>query len=140
MKWDGRNLLVNLFDRTIDTLEKSLNYSALKNRTISNNIANVDTPNYKAQDVVFKKILEDKLGNSVVAKRTHPKHLSFHSNHHANYRVVTKHQTMYNHNRNNVDIDKEMAELAKNQIYNQAIIDRLNGEFSNIQTVIRGGN
>ena len=47
---------------------------------------------------------------------------------------------MYNHNGNNVDVDHEMAELAKNQLYYQAVVDRLNGKFSSLEKVIRGGS
>lgn len=131
---------MNLFNGTIDALERSLDYSMAKNSTISHNLANVDTPNYKAKDVMFKNVLRDQVMNSVPARRTHPKHIPFATNQDQNYRVITKKHTMYNHNRNNVDVDKEMSELAKNQIYYQAIVDRLNGEFNNIQTVIRGGS
>ncbi len=126
-----------IFNKTISTLERSLDFSMAKNRIIAHNIANVDTPRYKAKDVVFKNILQEK---TLQAKRTHPRHLPFKGDQQSNYRVITKSHTMYNHNRNNVDIDREMAELAKNQIYYQAMVDRLNGEFSNLQTVIRGGN
>jgi len=131
---------MKLFNGIIDTMEKSLDFSMAKSRTISHNIANVDTPNYKAKDIVFKNVLHDKIINSVKAKQTHLKHLPFSSQSSQPYQVISQRNTMYNHNRNNVDIDKEMTELAKNQIYYQSIIDRLNGEFSNIQTVIRGGS
>lgn len=131
--------MVNLFDQTISTLERALDFSTAKNRTIGNNIANIDTPNYKAQDVIFKNVLNNAMDNSSAAKRTHPKHLSF-NNLNEPFRKTTKQNTFYNHNGNNVDIDKEMAELATNQIYYQSMIDRLNNKFNNIQTVIRGGN
>lgn len=131
---------MKLFNDTVHTLEKSLNYSMAKNRMISHNIANVDTPNYKSKEVVFKKVLNDELMKTNTAKRTHPKHLPFTLNNNEDYRVITNNHRMYNHNRNNVDIDKEMTELAKNQIYYEAMVDRLKGEFSNIQTVLRGGN
>jgi flagellar basal-body rod protein FlgB len=129
-----------LFGKTIQTLEHSLDYASLKNQTISNNIANVDTPNYKAKEVAFKSILDDKMQNSFQTKRTHQKHISFESNtNQSSFQIVTNKSTMYNHNGNNVDIDKEMAELAKNQIYYQSLVDRINGKFSSLQTVIRGG-
>ena len=44
---------MDLFSGTISTLDKALNYSATKQKVISQNIANVDTPNYKAKDVSF---------------------------------------------------------------------------------------
>ena len=47
---------MNLFGNTISVLESGLNYSATKGKTISQNIANVDTPNYKAKNVNFKEV------------------------------------------------------------------------------------
>lgn len=126
---------MNIFDQTIGQLEHSLNYSTARNKVISHNLANVDTPNYKAKDIQFKTVLEGKLK----AKLTHPKHRPF-ANELTGYRVQAKTGTIYNHNNNNVDIDKEMAELAKNQLYYQSLVDRLNGKFHDLQTVIRGGN
>lgn len=46
----------------------------------------------------------------------------------------------YNHNGNSVDIDKEMTELAENQIYYQALVERINGKFNSIKSVLNGGN
>ncbi|WP_404452613.1 flagellar basal body rod protein FlgB [Virgibacillus necropolis] len=131
---------MGLFGGTIHTLENSLDYATAKNRAISNNIANVDTPNYKAKEVTFKNVLNETISGSFEAKRTNPKHLPFSmdSSSHA-YQIMTSNNTMYNHNGNNVDIDKEMAELAKNQIYYRGLVDRLSGKFSSLQTVIRGG-
>lgn len=131
---------MNLFNGTIQSLQKSLDYSTTKNRVIANNIANVDTPHYKAKDVSFKKELNKSMNASFQANRTHMKHFSFSGEDHQAYRISEQTNTLYNHNGNNVDVDKEMADLAKNQIYYQAIVDRLNGKFSSIQTVIRGGS
>lgn len=130
---------MNLFNGTISSLENSLNFATARNRTIASNIANVDTPNYKAKNVAFKSVLSDALGKAIDTNRTHPKHYLFNHDVHQQFQITSRKNTTYNHNGNNVDIDLEMAELAKNQIYYQAMIDRLNGEFGNIQTVIRGG-
>ena len=132
---------MNLFSGTIHTLGNSLAYATAKNQTISNNIANIDTPEYKAKDVVFKHMMNDVLERSSKATRTHPKHVPFSDDtKHQSFQTIDKTNTMYNHNGNNVDIDSEMAALAKNQIYYQALVDRLNGKFNSLQTVIRGGN
>lgn len=132
---------MDLFGGTIHTLGNSLAYSTAKNETISNNIANIDTPNYNAKDVVFKDMMNDVLERSSKATRTHPKHIPFTENKaNQSFRTIAKTNSTYNHNGNNVDIDSEMAELAKNQIYYQALVDRLNGKFNNLQTVIRGGS
>ncbi|WP_067729369.1 flagellar basal body rod protein FlgB [Oceanobacillus damuensis] len=128
---------MNLFGGTINKLEQSLDYAAAKNNAISNNISNADTPGYKAQEVVFKNALDHALSSPLEAKRTNAKHLPFNSNLNTSYRNSA---TSYNHNGNNVDIDKEMTELAKNQIYYNGLVDRINGKFGSLQTVIRGGN
>ena len=65
---------MDLFSGTIFTLEKALNYSATKQKVISQNIANVDTPNYKAKDVRFKASLNDALDESISANRTNDRH------------------------------------------------------------------
>lgn len=132
--------MLSLFAGTIQTLENSLDYATAKNRTISANIANVDTPNYKSKEVVFKSMLDDAMSSSFEAKTTNPKHIPFSSGTSSpTYRIMTSANTMYNHNGNNVDIDKEMSELATNQIYYQALVDRMSGKFNSLQTVIRGG-
>jgi flagellar basal-body rod protein FlgB len=130
---------MDLFSGTINTLQQSLNYASVKNQTIASNISNVDTPNYKAKDVVFKDLLQQEIASSITAKRTHPRHLPFGQDQRLSYEIAQRNNTTYNHNGNNVDIDKEMAELAQNQIYYQSLVDRINGKFNSLQTVIRGG-
>lgn len=129
-----------LFGNTIRTLETSLNYASAKNQTIANNISNVDTPNYKAKNVVFKDVLNNNI-HSLEMKTSDKKHITNSKvGNRLPYELIIQKNTQYNHNGNNVDIDKEMTELAKNQIYYNSLIDRINGKFSSLKTVIRGGN
>lgn len=130
---------MDLFSGTIGNLENSIQYASAKNNVISNNISNVDTPNYKADKVSFKSALENEV-SELQAKTTNERHLNFGEEGNRPYRIVKDTSTTYNHNGNNVDIDKEMSELAKNQIYYNSLIDRINGKFSSLQSVIRGGN
>ena len=129
---------MNLFGKTMNNLEMGLKYSSIKNQTIANNIANVDTPFYKAKDVSFKNVLNHAQAK-FEAKRTHPKHIPF-STLQNSIHVFTRKNVTYNNNGNSVDLDKEMSELAKNQIYYEALIDRVNGKFNSIRTVLGGGN
>lgn len=129
---------MKLFSETISTLEGALNYSSLKQKVIAQNIANADTPNYKAKDVSFKSALQTAMNNPVEGKRTDDRHIPFSQG--KNTAVVTTRQnTSYNHNGNSVDVDKEMADLATNQIYYNAMTDILNGKFRTLQSVIKGG-
>ena len=122
-------------------LEQSLNASSMRQKTISQNIANVDTPNYKAKKTVFEHQLNNAINNQRLnAHRTDSRHFHFGGKESSGAEVVVdRKNTMFNHNGNNVDIEHEMAEMAKNQIYYNALIDRLNGRFNNIRTVVGGG-
>ncbi|MDX8046931.1 flagellar basal body rod protein FlgB [Gracilibacillus sp. S3-1-1] len=130
---------MSFFGGTIQTLENSLQYASVKNKTIAQNISNADTPNYKAKKVSFNNVLKNELSNSFQTTRTDNRHIPF-STGESNVRITANNNTMYNHNGNNVDVDKEMTELAKNQIYYQGLVDRMNGKFNSLQTVVRGGN
>lgn len=127
-----------LFTGTIALLEKALDYSAVKQNVIAHNIANADTPNYKAKDVQFSAYLHDALEKRIQAKRTDERHIPFQSRV-PQIQITTRKNLRYHHNGNSVDIDYEMAELAKNQIYYQTMTDILSGKLRTLQTVIRGG-
>ena len=128
---------MSLFSSTIQSLENGLNYSSAKQKVISQNIANVDTPNYKAKSISFKDQLNESI-STFEAKRTNPRHFEF-SGRGANGYYIKNQPFQYNHNGNGVDIDKEMSDMASNQIYFNALTDRLNGKFNSLQSVIRGG-
>ncbi|RFA37702.1 flagellar basal body rod protein FlgB [Virgibacillus dokdonensis] len=131
---------MSLFNGTIQALEHSLGYSSAKNRAISSNLANLDTPNYKAKDVTFKNYLAHELSQPIQAKTTNSRHIGFQGDTQpAGYKTFINQATSYQHNGNNVDVDKEMADLAENQIYYQALVDRISGKFGSLQTALKGG-
>lgn len=128
---------MKLISGTITNLENAISYSTAKQKVISNNIANIDTPNYKAQDVRFNKFLTNEM-SKFNAIKTNEKHIDFGSAS-GGHLIVTRNNTNYQHNGNNVDIDQEMTEMAKNQIQYNALIDRLSSKYNSLKTVIKGG-
>ncbi|UHA59296.1 flagellar basal body rod protein FlgB [Metabacillus litoralis] len=130
---------MKLFSNTINSLETALSQSTAKQKVISNNIANVDTPNYKSQEVRFNTALSNEM-QKLQATKTNAKHIEFGGSDTSNYRIVSRNNTNYQHNGNNVDIDQEMTEMAKNQIQYNALIERISGKFNSLKTVIKGGN
>ena len=129
---------MNLFGGTISSLEKGLSYATLKQKTIANNIANVDTPNYKAKDVSFKAMLEEEKKITTNANRTSDRHFNFTITQ-STSGVSSNENLQYRNNGNAVDMDAEQVKLAENQIYYNALIDRINGKFNTLNTVIKGG-
>lgn len=130
---------MNLFSNTISTLEHALDYSSAKQKVISQNIANVDTPNYKAKDVSFQAVFQDVMEQSFEANKSDSRHYDFSSRPSRLPGIINKQNVNYNENGNSVDLDKEMADMATNQIYYNAVTERINGKFNTLQSVIRGG-
>lgn len=131
-------MVLNLFGGTISSLENGLSYAALNQKTIANNIANVDTPNYKAKDVSFKSMLEEEQRSSISAYRTDVRHYDF-SIRQSTPGVSNIDNLRYRNNGNAVDMDAQQAKMAENQIYYNALIDRMNGKLNTLNTVIKGG-
>jgi len=129
---------LNLFGGTISSLENGLSYATLNHKTIANNIANVDTPNYKAKNVSFKDMLEDEKQISISAYRTDNRHYDFEIKQ-STPGVNNMTNLRYRNNGNAVDMDAEQTKLAENQIYYNALIDRVNGKLNTLNTVIKGG-
>lgn len=130
---------MKLFSGSISLLEQSLDYATVKQRVISNNIANVDTPNYKAKDVHFRALLEQEMNRTFRVQLTNEKHIPISVSGYSPIQITTS-SVQYNHNGNSVDMDSEMVKLAENQIYYNAMVDRLNGKFQTLKSVIKGGS
>ncbi|HET7522091.1 MAG TPA: flagellar basal body rod protein FlgB [Bacillales bacterium] len=124
-----------LSNDVVSGLEKALDRTVLRQKAISQNIANVDTPGYKAKRVVFK----DELDRRLQAYRTNPRHFQFSTSSAGGAYIREETDTAFNNNGNNVDMDREMAALAKNQIQYYALVAKLNGTFRRLDYVLRGG-
>ncbi len=119
----------------IKTLEKFIDYCAVKNKVISKNIANIGTENYRRQDVDFKTVLN----NAGQIKATNPKHLKLPENN-PNSFEISKDKSLDNVSGvNNVDIDKEMSELAANSIQFRFASRKIGDYYRGLQNVIKGG-
>ncbi|MEN1986822.1 flagellar basal body rod protein FlgB [Paenibacillus hubeiensis] len=114
-----------------------------KHGVITNNIANADTPNYKRKSVAFedelRRMIENGNTTELDLKQTHPKHLSAKD---ANpsvvpYRIIEHTDTTMNNNRNNVDIDIEMADLAENQLLYNYMVDRVSGHYKKMKNLLQ---
>ncbi len=131
-------MVLNLFGGTISSLENGLSYATLNHKTIANNIANVDTPNYKAKNVSFKDMLANEQQIAISAYRTDSRHYDFEIKQ-STPGVSNLTNMRYRNNGNAVDMDAEQTKLAENQIYYNALIDRVNGKLNTLNTVIKGG-
>ena len=127
---------------TMDYTQRGLTAANLRQEVISDNIANVNTPKFKRSDVVFESLLAKELGldddrKKLKMVRTHDRHLpKAPSDSRAVASIQLDDSTTMRVDDNNVDIDAEMASLAKNQIYYNAMAKKIGGYIQGVKTVI----
>lgn len=142
-------MLTRLFNGPqMTAMEKALDGSALRQKIIANNIANVDTPKYKALAVTFEDQLQEAFskqapGSSLQLTTTNPRHIPIQSSVQSVDEVSPKVEEIKDwtlrNDKNNVDNDREMAQLAKNEIYYDAVMRNMNDEFRLLRAAITEG-
>ena len=122
----------------VDVLKTAADASWLREEVLTNNIANVDTPNYKRQDVEFTTYLKSALEQagtpaSTLTQKVNEANLSG-----ITTRTYTENTTLsYRMDGNNVDLSTENAELAAEQINYNSLIDSMNNEFTRMKAVLK---
>lgn len=124
----------------VNVLEQSLMASSLRQKVISNNIANVNTPGFKKSEVTFESLLQGAMkGGKLAMVQTHPDHLPKRLTGVPKPSISLIGNTSLRTDGNNVDIDAEMAELAKNSIYYNAVAQQMSSYFSGVKSAINEG-
>ena len=133
----------HLFNETISILEKSLNLRSRRHHVLAANIANIDTPNYKAFDLVLEDEFKRSPGanGNVQLKRTHKGHLPV--EHKPLDRVTLKRsdgpEFSLRGDGNTVDLDKTMGDLAENTLLFKTAAQIISKKFQGLKEVIKGG-
>ncbi len=133
----------HLFGRTILSLAKALDAYALRQRVIADNIANVATPGFRAKEVTFEDQFRRALYKREELRETtsYARHIPIGGNPLEQVRPQIKGSDNTYSNAsgvNDVNVDREMAELAKNQLLHMFAAHLLGRKFSGIRASIRG--
>lgn len=129
----------------LNVLENSLDAAMLRQKVIANNISNIDTPHFQSKQVVFESLLQEAMegnaGRTLGAYRTNQRHIPFGTGlgNIPQARTMTNNQTLIQNNGNNVDIDFEMSQQAKNTIWYNGLVQLTNGYFTKMKSVVEGG-
>jgi len=128
-------------------LEQSLNAESLRRKVISNNIANVDVPHFKRSEVNFESQLRRAIKSNEYRERnefpgilTDEKHIPFNTYQDVRSvgsRVNLDYSTSTRNDGNNVDIEKEMVDAAKNLMRYNASITALTQNYKLLKSVMR---
>lgn len=130
----------------LQLLQNALGATRLRQSVYSNNIANVDTPGYKRQDVQFESLLQQAMtdpqtsvdGNGYIPI-AQPPAFNTSTSLAVQPTVVQDDTTVVQNNGNNVDVDAEMAKLAENQIHYNALVQDMTARFNRLKSAINGG-
>ncbi|HEX6971621.1 MAG TPA: flagellar basal body rod protein FlgB [Limnochordia bacterium] len=128
--------------RTEWVVERALDGLSLRSRVRANNIAHADTPHFKRSDVPFEAALRQALDGSssrLPLMRTHPDHLPKSTPPPGSFAPVVDHTTRMRNDGNNVDIEAEMANLARDQLWYEALTTGLSNRFARLRQAIEEG-
>ncbi|MCL2078491.1 MAG: flagellar basal body rod protein FlgB [Oscillospiraceae bacterium] len=128
--------------KPMDILQKGLSASWTRNAVIRNNIANVETPGFKASEVDFESVFAKAVtGGGFVGNRTNERHISIGTGNLDNLRpqIYERKDLSMRMDGNNVDIESENVKLVQNQIYYNTLMEKLNSEIRRLRLAISEG-
>ncbi len=139
----GVDVDVQIYDRTTALLGQMLQLQSERHRAVVSNLANQDTPGYKAVEVDFTQALENatasEAGRLPVAV-THPRHIAI-GGAPPDFPSGAVLSTITRSNRldgNSVNAEMEMAKLSQNSLMYNATAEILSAKFRTIRSAIRG--
>ncbi|WP_043307890.1 flagellar basal body rod protein FlgB [Pseudomonas sp. ML96] len=130
------------FESALGIHETALGFRARRAEVLSNNIANADTPNYKARDLDFSAVLaeqsEKQSGKQFGLNRTDTRHIAADGIELAD--PALRYRTPFHPSidQNSVDMQQEQANYTENAVQFQASFTLLNGKFKGLIGALRG--
>lgn len=144
----NRSMHMFIFERlkTTNLLHRALDTASLRQKVISNNIANIDVPHFKRSEVNFESELRRAIrerndpANHLPAKMTDPRHIPFFNPRDINAfrpRINFDYTTTARNDGNNVDVEKEIVDAAKNQLQYNAYSQRIGSTFTTLKRIMQ---
>jgi flagellar basal-body rod protein FlgB len=126
---------MNMIDKVFSVHEKALGVRSQRMELLSRNIANADTPNFKARDIDFKQVLEDTRGSSL--QTTHGLHVTGGDE---ETRSSLKYRVPFNvaFDGNTVELPVEQAKFGQYAAEYQTTLSILESRISGIRKALRG--
>lgn len=138
-----------IFDRTTDGLASSLKLRSLRHNITSSNIANAETPGYKAKKVDFEDALQRAIDLEAASQNplaphqmaTSPDHMAINTGaiSRAKADVYDNPEGNVTNDQNSVDLEREMATLNENSILYKAALELINKKLGAIKYAAEGG-
>jgi flagellar basal-body rod protein FlgB len=128
-------------DRLLDLPQAALGVRATRQQALASNIANADTPHFKARDLDFRSALQSAMGGSaggpVELVRTSVHHLAAQGGA-LDPSMMYRTETQSSVDGNTVDMDVERAAFAENSVQYEALLTFISGRLRTMQNAIQG--
>lgn len=130
-----------LSSKLMTLMEKSLDFRTQRHDLLASNVANKDTPGYSAQDLVFEKNLKKALhaDEPGLLKTSHPLHMDGNNTpplDRVEAKRINSAAPFVGFDGNSVDLDREMAKIAENQLMYNATTQMISHHFKMLKTAI----
>lgn len=119
--------------------QNALQLRALRNEILSSNIANADTPGYKARDIDFKAAFRQVQESPASLRTTDARHLPNPASTAAGTEVMYRLPMQPSVDGNTVEADVEQAQFAENTVRYRATLTFLSGTITGLRYAIKGG-
>lgn len=124
------------FDKALGIHPQVLSMRERRGEVLAANLANADTPGYKARDLDFKSILKQNIPLAQTMERTQPGHLA--PQQLLESRLLYRNPNEVSLDGNTVETNVEQAKYAENAVQYQASLQFINNKFSGLMTALRG--
>lgn len=134
--------MLDRLDREMSFSQKALNLRAYRQELLASNIANADTPHYKARDIDFKSALEGALAGrnegSLALNKTSARHLQGEDG--DRFGAAVQYRTEYQGavDGNTVNMDMERSAFAENSVHVEALLTFIRSDLKNISMALQG--
>jgi len=130
------------FDRALGIHEQALGFRTQRAEVLANNIANADTPNYKARDLQFATVLAEQGAKGARGQfnlnRTDSQHIAAEGVGMGNAGLEYRIPMQPSIDQNTVDLQIEQSNYAENSVQFQASFTLLNSKFKGLVSALRG--
>ena len=126
------------FDNVFGIHEEALKVRAKRAEVLASNLANADTPGYKARDFDFKAMLRDQMQPTVRLASTHSRHISNDQGIVASTQMGYRIPQQASLDGNTVEVDREQSEFSENAMRYQVSLRFLDSRIKGLKRAIKG--
>lgn len=134
--------MIDRLDSDFRVQQAALNLRAQRQTVLASNIANADTPHYKARDMDFRSVLGDALAGrksgDLSLARTSATHLAPQGPNGSTVGLRYRAEYQGAVDGNTVNMDVERAAFAENAVHVEALLTFMRGRFKDLQAAIQG--